>query len=245
MLSAASIILFLLVVVRMAGLIRQQERSALRERALRESGMALVTATNREGIHSAAIDAAQALAGVDAAIRMCDVPDDAEDLEVVAAAGGRADVVGITFPLSILQQWKQERLLDNDAYMVRSYESTLRDPLALPIDDEGSVFVAPLFMREEHRTLVVNRQGERVAQRALVGANQVGVVLQRRSCFHCCRIEAGTRCRRRQRGRRRRRPPGVARRRRARRTCGWPHPRRPAPGRHRSPRSGCPLDWWR
>jgi hypothetical protein len=30
---------------------RQQERSALRERALRESGMALVTATNREGIH--------------------------------------------------------------------------------------------------------------------------------------------------------------------------------------------------
>ena len=160
-LSAASIILFLLVVVRMAGLIRQQERSALRERALRESGMALVTATNREGIHSAAIDAAQALAGVDAAIRMCDVPDDAEDLEVVAAAGGRADVVGITFPLSILQEWKQERLLDNDAYMVRSYESTLRDPLALPIDDEGSVFVAPLFMREElHGIMVVSTPEE-------------------------------------------------------------------------------------
>ena len=63
---------------------------------------------------------------------------------MVAAAGGRADVVGIAFPLTILQQWKQERLLENDAYMVRSYESTLRDPLALPIDDEGSVFVAPV-----------------------------------------------------------------------------------------------------
>ena len=66
-----------------------------------------------------------------------------------------------TFPLTILQQWKQERLLDNDAYMVRSYESTLRDPLALPIDDEGSVFVAPLFMREElHGIMVVSTPEE-------------------------------------------------------------------------------------
>jgi diguanylate cyclase (GGDEF)-like protein/PAS domain S-box-containing protein len=181
-LSAASIVLFLLVVVRMAGLIRQQERSALRERALRESGMALVTATNREGIHSAAIDAAQALAGVDAAIRMCDAPNDGEDLEVVAAAGGRADVVGIAFPLTILQQWKQERLLENDAYMVRSYESTLRDPLALPIDDEGSVFVAPLFMREElHGIMVVSTPEEMprsVADSLQALSSQVALALE-------------------------------------------------------------------
>ena len=154
-LSFASIILFLLVVARMAGLIRQQERSARRERALRESGMALVTATNRDGIHSAAIDAAQALAGDGAAIRMCDVPDNDDHFEVMAAAGGRADVVGVTFPFAVLQQWKRERLLDNDAYLVGSHESTLRDPLALPTGDDGSVFIAPLFMREELHGLMV------------------------------------------------------------------------------------------
>ena len=58
----ASIILFLLVIARMSGLVRQQEKSAGRERALREVGVALVTATNREAIHEAAIEAARALA---------------------------------------------------------------------------------------------------------------------------------------------------------------------------------------
>ena len=42
-----TIVLFLLAVIRMGGLVRQQEQSALRERALREAGSALVTATSR------------------------------------------------------------------------------------------------------------------------------------------------------------------------------------------------------
>ncbi|MGZ5292393.1 MAG: putative bifunctional diguanylate cyclase/phosphodiesterase [Actinomycetota bacterium] len=160
-LSIASIVLFLLVVGRMSGLIRQQERSARRERALRESGSALVTATNRDGIHSAAIDAAQSLAGIDAAIRMCEERSEASGLEVVAAAGGRADVVGSRFSLEILQEWKRERLLENDAYLVAAYESTLRDTLALPDEDDGSVFVAPLFIRDElHGLMIVSTPEE-------------------------------------------------------------------------------------
>ena len=43
-----TIVLFLLAVIRMGGLVRQQEQSALRERALREAGSALVTATSRD-----------------------------------------------------------------------------------------------------------------------------------------------------------------------------------------------------
>ncbi|MGZ8631139.1 MAG: putative bifunctional diguanylate cyclase/phosphodiesterase [Actinomycetota bacterium] len=154
-LSAASIVLFLLVVVRMAGLIRQQERSAERERALRTAGATLVTATSRDGIHEAAIDAARALAGDDAAIRMCDDPDGDDQLVVVAAAGGTGDGHGVRFAFSTLQEWKRQRLLENDAYLVRSYESTLRDPLGLPAGDEGSVFVAPLFIRDELHGLMV------------------------------------------------------------------------------------------
>ena len=153
-LSAASIVLFLLVVVRMAGLIRQQEHSAERERALRRAGAALVTATSRDGIHEAAIDAARALAGEDAAIRMCDESHDDDGFIVVAAAGGE-DVHGERFGFSTLQEWKRQRLLENDAYIVKSYESTLRDPLRLPRGGDGSVFVAPLFIRDELHGLMV------------------------------------------------------------------------------------------
>ena len=54
----ASMLLFLLAIVRMAGLVHSQEQSANRERALRAAGAALVTATNREGIYASTLTAA-------------------------------------------------------------------------------------------------------------------------------------------------------------------------------------------
>jgi diguanylate cyclase (GGDEF)-like protein/PAS domain S-box-containing protein len=154
-LSIASIVLFLLVVLRMSGLIRQQERSAERERTLRQAGAALVTATSRDGIHEAAIEAARALVGQDAAIRMCDLAKESEELVVVAAAGGEVDARELRLEFSRLQEWKRQRLLSNEAYVVKGFESTLREPLALPIDDEGSVLVAPLFIKEEMQGLMI------------------------------------------------------------------------------------------
>ena len=71
--------LFLLAIVRMAGLVHSQEQSANRERALRAAGAALVTATNREGIYASTLTAAHSLAGEDAAIRICEVRADADD----------------------------------------------------------------------------------------------------------------------------------------------------------------------
>ena len=59
---AASIILFGLVVVRMAGLVRQQDRSLERERRLSAAGAELVAATEREEIDRVAVEAAEALA---------------------------------------------------------------------------------------------------------------------------------------------------------------------------------------
>jgi diguanylate cyclase (GGDEF)-like protein/PAS domain S-box-containing protein len=152
----ASIILFLLVIARMSGLVRQQEKSAGRERALREAGVALVTATNREAIHEAAIEAARSLAGEGAAIRLCEGAEGGKDEFVVLAADGDSfDVVGSRFSLDVLQDWKRQRLLDRDAYVVQSHESTIREPLSLPQDAEGSVLVAPLFMRDEFRGMMV------------------------------------------------------------------------------------------
>ena len=152
----ASIILFLLVIARMSGLVRQQEKSAGRERALREAGVALVTATNREAIHDAAIEASRTLAGEGAAIRLCEVSDEGTDeFIVVAADGDTTDAVDARFSLGVLQEWKRQRLLDRDAYVVQTHESTIREPLNLPVHEEGSVLVAPLFMRDEFRGMMV------------------------------------------------------------------------------------------
>ena len=49
----ATITLFVLAVIRMAGLVRRQQQSADRERALRQAGASLVTATNRSARFSA------------------------------------------------------------------------------------------------------------------------------------------------------------------------------------------------
>jgi diguanylate cyclase (GGDEF)-like protein/PAS domain S-box-containing protein len=154
-LIGATIAMFCLVVVRMWGLVRSQQNSAVREKALREAGAALVTATSREGIHTAAIEAARSLAGPDSAIRMCDIGEESDEFEVVAAVGGTAEATGMRVPLSAIQRWKRDRLFDNDAYMVRTYESTLVEALCLPQEHDGSVFVAPLFLLEELGGLMV------------------------------------------------------------------------------------------
>jgi diguanylate cyclase (GGDEF)-like protein/PAS domain S-box-containing protein len=57
----ASVALFTLVVARMAGLVRQQERSVQRERVLGAAGASLVAATGREEIQRAALDSVRPL----------------------------------------------------------------------------------------------------------------------------------------------------------------------------------------
>ena len=58
---SASIFLFTLVLARMAGLVRQQERSVKRERVLGVAGAALVAATSRDEIAQAALDSVGSL----------------------------------------------------------------------------------------------------------------------------------------------------------------------------------------
>src|SRR4051812_37368353 len=86
---AASAVLFGLVVLRMAGLVRQQERSVARERPLSGAGAALVAATSREQIAQAALEAIGSLVGSDAEALLCLVEDDA--LQVVAARTATVD----------------------------------------------------------------------------------------------------------------------------------------------------------
>ena len=71
---AASMLLFLLVIARVVGLVRQHERAVSRERALRSAGAALVSASTSEEIHAAALATAVSL--VDEAGQGAPVPRD-------------------------------------------------------------------------------------------------------------------------------------------------------------------------
>jgi diguanylate cyclase (GGDEF)-like protein/PAS domain S-box-containing protein len=84
----ASGVLFALVVARMAGLVRQQERSVARERAVGAAGVELVAATGLQDIHRAALTGATSLIGPAAAALVCAV--DGDRAGVVASAGTSA-----------------------------------------------------------------------------------------------------------------------------------------------------------
>jgi diguanylate cyclase (GGDEF)-like protein/PAS domain S-box-containing protein len=90
--TGASIALFGLVVVRMAGLVRQQERSLARERMLSSAGAALVGAASRAEIHDVAVGSARALAGVASTALLCS-DGEGDRLELLAAAGEDAPSV--------------------------------------------------------------------------------------------------------------------------------------------------------
>ncbi len=76
----ASMIMFLFVLARMAGLVRQEERAVSRQRALRRAGVALVGAASIDQIEAAAAGAVRELAGSDAEARLITLhADPAED----------------------------------------------------------------------------------------------------------------------------------------------------------------------
>ncbi len=69
-LVATSVVLFALVLLRMTGLIHRNEEAASREAALRIGGEALVTATSREELYEAALQAARAVVGEEVIVRL-------------------------------------------------------------------------------------------------------------------------------------------------------------------------------
>jgi diguanylate cyclase (GGDEF)-like protein/PAS domain S-box-containing protein len=91
----ASITLFCLVVLRMAGLVRQQERSLERERVLSGAGADLVAATSRDEIDRVAVTAASALAAPGAAAALCLLGAQGE-LQIAASSGGWNVAAGVS-----------------------------------------------------------------------------------------------------------------------------------------------------
>ena len=118
--------------MRMSGLVHQQEQSRVREKALRNAGASLVTATNRESIYAATMQArapSWATTAASAARRDRGRPD---AFQVVAASGGAEGVEGTAVSLSILPQWKRDRLQSHRSYEVRPRRRSSRARSACP-----------------------------------------------------------------------------------------------------------------
>ncbi len=146
-----SVVLFALVVARMSGLIRESERSALRERELRKAARALVGARSREEVYHAGLTSMQTLIGSEHPVRLTAFSASGElRAQAVDAKGGReewllraADLTSLD-AASLRQQGFLEIVVEG---------SGLEKALRLP--SSGLEAVAfPLFVREELRGLI-------------------------------------------------------------------------------------------
>ena len=140
-------ILFGLVVVRMAGLIRQRERSIARERMLAAAAAEIMAATSREQICDAALGAVPSLVDADVVTRLCFIDEDLVDVvSRSTAAEGR------TSRWSIPLEACSAILLSAGSYggEVRSLTDDQLADLRLPAGTPG-VLVVELPLRGDRR----------------------------------------------------------------------------------------------
>ena len=98
MIVAASIVVFLLVIARVVGLVKQNERTVARERALRLANLALVKATTSPEIAAAALRTAQLLVDGAGEARVC-VQRPTGMVLVTASGGGEGTLLPATVAL--------------------------------------------------------------------------------------------------------------------------------------------------
>ncbi|HWB57349.1 MAG TPA: EAL domain-containing protein [Gaiellaceae bacterium] len=143
----ASAALFLLVVARMAGLVRQEERAASRELALRGAGVDLVAAAGREQVNEAAVSSVVALTGESTTVRLVLLSGDGI---VVAASSG--DEGGWALSKDA-QRWLRGSGRTIQQLHVSALPESVRSQLRL---GEGHVVVLlPLSVRDETHGLLV------------------------------------------------------------------------------------------
>jgi diguanylate cyclase (GGDEF)-like protein/PAS domain S-box-containing protein len=146
-LIVASALLFLLVVMRMAGLVRQEERATARELALRAAGVELVAAGGGEQVNAAAISAVRALAGDGVAVRLV---LRREGGPVVAASSEWAGEWELS---KTTNAWLRESARRTEQAVLTSLPEGVRTELRLLAG--GRVLLLPLSARDEGRGVLV------------------------------------------------------------------------------------------
>ena len=170
----ASALLFLLVVSRMAGLVRQEERQARRELTLRHAGVDLVAAAGGDSVRDAAVHAAQSLLGTESAVRL--ILFTAEGAELAASS----DEHGPSHISAKAEGWL--RATSSGTLAIHNAEVPASVRTALDLQNEGSAVFLPLSVRGESRGLLVAKTDGR-PQRELVDslealASQVSLAVE-------------------------------------------------------------------
>ena len=175
-----SAVLFALVVVRMAGLVRQRESHITRERILARSAAEIVAATSREQIYRAALTAVPALAPGSACARLCFT---AEDTIEVAARDSSASGSSVTWTAA---NQDCENLLASarvDGVEIKESSDTERAALRMP-PSAARLLVLELAIRGDRRlrgslVLAGDQVPPRAVQSALVAlGTQVSLALE-------------------------------------------------------------------
>ena len=172
-LIAASAILFLLVVARMAGLVRQEERAAARELALQRAGVDLVAAAGPNRVNEAAISAVQALVGNPVAVRLLLVRGDG--VSVAASSGGEG-----SWPVAAsARPWLRKFSARTAQIPVATVPDVVRRDLRLY---EDHVLLLPLTVRDTARGLLVLSSPARISRELVDSleslASQVSLAVQ-------------------------------------------------------------------
>jgi diguanylate cyclase (GGDEF)-like protein/PAS domain S-box-containing protein len=153
-LIVASGLLFLLVVTRMAGLVRQEQRAAARELALRGAGVELVAAAGREQVNEAAISAVLALVERPTSVRLVLLD---EEGAVVAASSVEEGHWSVSKAAS---GWLRDSAKTTRQLALTRLPEDVRTQLRL--EDGEVVLLLPLSVRDAARGLLVLCSPERI-----------------------------------------------------------------------------------
>jgi diguanylate cyclase (GGDEF)-like protein/PAS domain S-box-containing protein len=146
-LIVASAVLFLLVVARMAGLVRREQRVVERERALRGAGTALVAAAGHDQVATAAISAVHRLLDAEPPVRLVLLTDD--EAVVAASSDGVRDVQ--------IADETRDWLVQKCAGAVKTFNGNLPPHVRgdLRLLEGQQTILAPLTVRGELRGALV------------------------------------------------------------------------------------------
>jgi diguanylate cyclase (GGDEF)-like protein/PAS domain S-box-containing protein len=164
-LIVGSALLFLLVVARMAGLVRQEGRVVSRERALRRAGIDLVAAAGREQVYTAAISGVGRLVDGDPCVRLALV--NADGASVVASSDGASwNLVPAT------AEWLGR--VPSGVLRIAHAELPTLVGTDLRLTHGEAVAVLPLTVRSEVRGLLIVSTSARISPEAADSLDALG-----------------------------------------------------------------------
>jgi diguanylate cyclase (GGDEF)-like protein/PAS domain S-box-containing protein len=153
-----SVVLFLLVLARMAGIMHTRERAIDRERLLRTTAAALVAAPDRESVYEVALDATQELVGEASRTWIGIATGSPEEATIVAATGDHAgEVAGARIYLDEYPDAVRAGLHEGRVVEAEHLNITNGSKLeALGLDPDGqAVFFAPLLVQAQLRGVML------------------------------------------------------------------------------------------